>query len=432
MQKFWFITYNILLPPFRIILSVLSIFNSKIKRAINARKYLFDELQQNVARLDQSRKNILIQCSSLGEFEEAKPIIEELDKTNPFNFVISFFSPSGYENAKLDFPIESDIIKTYLPFDRIDHIIRFIKLTDPAAVLFIKYDLWYNFLHYLNDRIVLKILVNASYNRSSLKFKLFISRSFYKALLKFFDIIVTKDEDDSEDFKKLVKNTVKVETYGDTKIERIRKAIVNSRKKEFLNPAVLKNKSIFVVGSSWNEDECLILPVINKISSNGHIETEKLLTIIAPHEPNEENVKKIEKKIQNEFSYLKSIRYSRLKNYKGENVIIVDCIGILLSLYRYADIAYVGGGLQSGLHNVFEPAGYGIPVLFGNTKISEDALTLIESGGGIPVSNSGVLYKNLVLLLDKTEIRRKIGEYSAEIFKMKSDTSRNIAKLIPA
>jgi 3-deoxy-D-manno-octulosonic-acid transferase len=393
---------------------------------------MFYELETNVAKLNHSKKNILIQCSSLGEFEEAKPIIEELDKTDSFNFIISFFSPSGFENARLDFPIKSNIIKTYLPFDRIDQIRKFIKLTEPASVLFIKYDLWFNFLYYLSSRMVLKILVNASYNRSSVKFKVFVFRSFYKALLKYFDIIVTKDEDDAVDFRKLVNNSVKVETYGDTKIERIRKAIVNSRKKEFLNPNILKNKKIFVVGSSWNEDECMLLPVIDKITSNGHVESENLLTIIAPHEPDEENVKNIEKKIQNEFPHLKSIRYSKLKGYKGENVIIVDCIGILLSLYRYADIAYVGGGLQSGLHNVFEPAGYGIPVLFGNLKLSEDAQTLIESGGGIPISNSGVLYKNLVVLLDKTEVRQKIGEYSAVIFRMKADTSKNIAKLIPA
>jgi len=170
--------------------------------------------------------------------------------------------------------------------------------------------------------------------------------------------------------------------------------------------------------------------VIDKINSNGHIEEHPLMTIIAPHEPTEDTLEEIEYEFQTRFKNLKPIRYSNIKRYKDENVILIDCIGILMTLYKYADLAYVGGGFQTGMHNVLEPAGYGIPVLFGDQKLSEDAENLIRKGGGIAVDNQEELYKYIVTLLNNTNERKVIGKKSFSVFDEKNDASKKIAEIV--
>ncbi len=152
--------------------------------------------------------------------------------------------------------------------------------------------------------------------------------------------------------------------------------------------------------------------------------------VTAPHEPTSENIEHIEEEILDNYPHIKSIRYSNLNKYNKENVIIIDCVGLLSTLYKYADVAYVGGGLQTGLHNVLEPAAYGIPVIFGDEKISEDAELLIKTGGGIPVNNHKILYKNLVGLLKKKSIRAEIGAKSFSVFEKKNETSRKLASFL--
>ena len=154
------------------------------------------------------------------------------------------------------------------------------------------------------------------------------------------------------------------------------------------------------------------------------------MTILAPHEPTEDTLEEIEYEIQTKYPHLKLIRYSGLNKYKDENIILIDCIGILMTLYKYADLAYVGGGFQTGMHNVLEPAGYGIPVLFGDQKLSEDAENLINRGGGIAIDDQKSLYKNLLLLLKDSEERRKIGLKSFSVFDSKNDASGKIAEIV--
>jgi 3-deoxy-D-manno-octulosonic-acid transferase len=187
---------------------------------------------------------------------------------------------------------------------------------------------------------------------------------------------------------------------------------------------------VFVVGSSWDKDEDVIFPVLEKITTNGLSKEHPVVTIIAPHEPTEDNLEHIEYDLYTKYPGLKSIRYSDLNRYKGENLIIIDCIGILMGLYKYAHIAYVGGGFKTGMHKVLEPAGYGIPVLFGNEKLSEDAEHLIKKGGGIPIEDSKDLYKNLLNLFTKNEIRSQIGSKSLSVFDINNQASKKIAEVI--
>jgi 3-deoxy-D-manno-octulosonic-acid transferase len=257
-----------------------------------------------------------------------------------------------------------------------------------------------------------------------------LSLSYKRYVYGFFDVIGVTDEEDKHRFAKLMGNGTKVAVFGDTKYERINKAKEVSSSKELINGNILTNKNVFVVGSSWDKDEDVIFPVLEKLYSNGLSDSSPVVTVIAPHEPTEDNLENIEYDLHTKYPNIKSIRYSELNRYSGENLIIVDNIGMLMGLYKYAHVAYVGGGFQTGMHNVLEPAGYGIPVLFGNQKLSEDAEHLIKNGGGIAVEDSKELYKKLLNLLRKKEVRNSIGSKSLSVFDSKNEASKKIAELI--
>jgi 3-deoxy-D-manno-octulosonic-acid transferase len=431
MKKLWFITYNILfLPFFWLVTRVISLFNAKVRASFRERKGLFAKLEQKLKSFDPDKKIIIIHCSSLGEFEQAKPIIEQLDRTNRYNFVLSFFSPSGYNHSKLDTVLSSKMIKTYIPFDSYDREEKFIDIIKPDAVIFIKYDIWFNFLYCLEKKNVLRILANAAYDRKFFKWRFFITRSYFKTVYNFFSVIASSNRYNLNQFKRILSPSVRIEMFGDTKFERVKKAMENAKTKSLIESSILLNKYVLVVGSSWTEDENVLFPVIDRLESPAHKNGISLLIILAPHEPNENHLEDIERNISFNFPNLKSIRYSNLNNYKNENFILVDCIGLLITLYKYADIAYVGGAWHLGLHNVLEPAGYGIPVLFGNGRISEDAGILVKKGGGISVQDERSLYSNLMMLLKEKDVRNEMGHKSYSLFDNKKQTSIMIAELV--
>ena len=431
MKSIWQIFYNLLfLPVFWIGARIFSLVNQKVRNAFRGRKELFRFLESKVSSLDKDKKNILIHCSSLGEFEQAKPIIDELDKALKYNFIVSFFSPSGFNHSKLDTVLNSKAIKTYLPFDTKPNVKRFLDRIDPAAVVFVKYDLWLNLLTALKARNIPRILINGVYNKSDFKWRFFLTRSYKKMLYNFFNYIFVADNKNKANFESILDSSVKIAKSGDTKYERIGKARELASKKVVLKESIVKGRNVFVIGSSWDRDDEILLPVLNKINSNGIVQENPLLTVLVPHEPTEDTLEAIEHNIRVNFQHLNIIRFSNLNRYKGENTILVDKVGILMSLYNYADFAYVGGGFQYGLHNVLEPAGYKIPVLFGSEKTSADAKTLTEMGGGIPINDERSLYKNLLLLLKNKEGRAEIGEKSFSVFDGKTKASQKIADLI--
>jgi 3-deoxy-D-manno-octulosonic-acid transferase len=275
------------------------------------------------------------------------------------------------------------------------------------------------------------MVINSAFDTRRFKWKFPVTLSYKKNIYEYVDVIGVTDEEDKLHFRKLLKGTESdIIVFGDTKYERISKAKEVSSEKSLINSNVLTDKNVFVVGSSWDKDDDVIFPVLDKISSNGLSEELSLVTILAPHEPNEDTLEHIEYDIHDKYPNIKSIRYSELNKYAGENLIIIDCIGILMGLYKYAHIAFVGGGYQTGMHNVLEPAGYGIPVMFGDEKLSEEAEHLIKNGGGIAVEDSKDLFKNLVNLLRKKEVRNDVGSKSLSVFDRKNEASKKIAEII--
>ncbi len=403
MKLIWKIVYNYLvLPLLYMTLHFASLFNKKIRNGIIGRKRVYENLILNATSIDKSKKLVWFHSSSLGEFEQAKPIIEKLKKEKNVNILITFFSPSGYENSK-KYPL-ADLI-SYIPFDTINNAKNFIAITNPSLAVIMRYDLWPNMINSLNNKKIPIYLVDATLRSSSPRKSPFL-KSFHKNLFSQLTRILTVSESDANEFKSFGFNGEKITAVGDTRFDRVYQRSVIARDKKLINEELLKNKKVFVAGSTWEQDEEVILPAFLKLSEVD----QNIIMIIAPHEPTLLHLEKIE----NEFSgKLSTIRFSHLNNYKGEKVIIVDSIGILLTLYTYAHVAYVGGSFKQNIHNVLEAAVYGIPVLFG-PKIdnSQEAKRLVEKGGGILINNKRDAYRNLRKLFSDEDYRNNSGKIS--------------------
>jgi 3-deoxy-D-manno-octulosonic-acid transferase len=384
MNNFWYYFYNsILIVKFRIALAILSLFNLKIRTSLSERKNLFEELSANMAKLDKSKKNIWFHSSSVGEFEQAKPIIERLKESAEYNIIVSFLSPSGFHSAKrYEF---ADVI-TYLPFDSRKRVERFLSIINPIVFIIMRYDFWPNMIWEPGKRDIPIFLVDATMNSSS-KRNLPLVKNFHKHLFNHFTKILTISDIDRNRFLKFGLTDNRVITVGDTRYDRVYSNSQNASTKKILDDKIIKDKIVLVAGSTWREDEEEFLPAVLKL----HKHVDNLLTIVVPHEPTLPTIELIEYELKYDVS---TIRFSLLNQYNNEQIIIIDSVGILLTLYSHADFAFVGGGFKSNIHNVLEPAVYGIPVIFGpKHSNSQEAENLVNIGGGFEVQNKKQLYK---------------------------------------
>ena len=405
MKKLWQIIYNTLFIPLLYLgLKFISLFKQKIRIGIRGRKRIFEELILNKISLNHSKKIIWFHSSSLGEFEQAKPIIEKLKKETDTIIVVSFFSPSGYENSK-KYPY-ADII-TYLPFDSQWRARRFIEVISPDLAVFMRYDIWPNHIWTLKKKNVPILLVDATMKKSSPR-KLPIIRSFHKYLFEDFTKILTVSEEDVLGFMSFKCKNVEIKKVGDTRFDRVHHRSLVSKESKIISADVLKGNKVLVAGSTWAQDEEILIPAFLKLLKFD----ENALMIIAPHEPTLLNLEKLE----HEFSSVASfIRLSHINNYVNQRIIIVDSIGILSILYNYADVAFIGGSFKMNVHNVLEAAVYGMPVLFGpKIENSQEAKKLVEIGGGILVKHKRELYRSLRILFSDEKFRKECGKKSYE------------------
>lgn len=403
MKNIWFAVYNVVIVPILwLVIYAGGIFNSKIKKGIKGRKRLFEELILSAASLDKSKKIIWFHSSSLGEFEQAKPIIQELKKRDGVNILVTFFSPSGYENSK-KYPF-ADLV-SYIPFDSKSNAEKFIKIINPSLAVLMRYDIWPNHVWALKNNGINTFLVDATMKEGS-KRKWPAAKSFHKSLFKDISEILTVSEDDKNRFIEFGIPPSSIKPVGDTRFDRVYQRAATARQKHLINENHFINKKILVAGSTWEQDEDILFPAFIKLAEYD----KNAVLIIAPHEPTILHLEKIE----NEFrKFQKTIRFSYMNNYDGERVIIVDSIGILLTLYTYAHAAFVGGSFKQNVHNVLEAAVYGIPVIMG-PKIynSQEAKELANKGGGIIVQNQKQMYRNLRMLFMNESLRKEKGEIS--------------------
>lgn len=333
--------YNIGIRAYYFAILVASFFNPKAKKWLDGRKDLLREAEQKLKGF--SGETLWVHCASLGEFEMARPVMEKLRiMEQELRIVLTFFSPSGYEIRK-DYPTADHVF--YLPLDTPSNAKRMAQAIRPTKVIFVKYDLWFHHLNEAKNFGAKLMLISAQFRPKQQYFKFYGSVG--RQALKLFDRIFLVDADSEKLLHGIgVKSTL---VCGDTRYDRVMEIAALNEANDTLE--IFKGDSkLIVCGSTWPEDEQLFVNGVNLLPNTKWL--------IAPHEVGEDNIQRLEKLFPN------SVRYSTFKDSDAK-VLIIDSIGLLNKLYRYADVAYVGGGFKTGLHNILEATAYGVPTLFG-------------------------------------------------------------------
>ena len=371
--------YNyIFYPLLFLIVSFFAPILKNLRKPYRERFQVFKKLKSYIKL--PGRRSILVHASSMGEFEHIKPLLGKLKSIYPNSkCVVTFFSPSGYNHVKSFKGVD---LFLYLPFDFSFVMKRFYKIVRPDALIIAKYDLWPNMIWEAEKQEIPVFIVNGALTSQSNRFKGF-SGVFHKEIYKHLTEVWVSSESDVERFQQLAPN-VKISITGDTKFDQVIWRRENSKRSTVLNEKVVKNKKVFIAGSIWPEDWNVLIPAFNKLLA----EYKDLVVILVPHEPTEEHLSDLESNLTHS-----SIRFSRIDQYKNESFIIINRIGILASLYQKGDFAYVGGSFKQNIHNVLEPAVFGIPVFYGPVhRNSFEEVELQEVGGSIVIENENEFY----------------------------------------
>ncbi len=381
--------YDLITRIYFLLIALASPFNRKAKQWIDARKKLFSSIQKNVGGKGEW---IWIHCASLGEFEQGRPVIEGLKKKFPqYKILLTFFSPSGYSVRK-DYP-GADFV-CYLPADSHRHAAKFIRIVQPRFAIFVKYEFWYHFMHELYKKQIPYFIVSARFRPGQLFFRWF--GSLYLSMLKRATYIFVQNEDS----KKLLydSNVMQVSVTGDTRFDRVNE-ISKTPQTNSLTDLFCLNAVVILAGSTWAEDESIIFPLIEEYSAS----RPTVKWIIAPHEVHEHRIHSLEEKLE-KITGASALRLSQAHegNIGSVRVLLIDNIGMLSSLYKNARIAFMGGGFGKGIHNILEPAAFGVPVIFGPRyrKFSE-AVDLVENEGAFSIKESVGLKNYIDMLIDQ-------------------------------
>jgi 3-deoxy-D-manno-octulosonic-acid transferase len=386
---------------------------------VNGRKNIFEELKAklNPDRCrEQNSKVIWFHCSSLGEFEQGRPIIENLRKhlaSGETKFLLTFFSPSGFE-IRRDYKGVDWVF--YLPLDSKKNAKRFFDIADPSLVVFVKYDYWYYYLTECKKRDIPLLLVSAIFRKDQPFFKWY--GSLHRKMLNCFTHFFVQDKESLQLLQSIhVKNAT---VTGDTRFDRVSEIAQSFKPIEEIEK-FCGNSKVLVAGSTWPNDENIIKDVIANFPN--------LKIIIAPHEINKEHI------VQVRSIFPDALLYSQLKAQGAQPVnskfLLIDNIGMLSRLYYYATITYVGGGFNKGIHNTLEAAVYGKPVLFGpNYKKFKEAIGLVEAGGGICINSSAELSTILQKFISNKNELELSGRNSIDFVKQNKGATEKILHYI--
>lgn len=385
------ILYNILTYIAAFHLNLIALFNSKIKLGVTGRKITLKILKSNISFQD---KVIWFHCASLGEYEQGLPVFEELKKMHPnHKIVLSFFSPSGFEIRKNN-PL-TDIV-VYLPLDTNHNAKTFLKLVHPDLVVFVKYEMWPNYLNELYRQKTRTILISALFRKEQAFFRFY--GDFMLKSLNAFEHIFVQNKNSKELLETIGFTNVTVS--GDTRFDRVSSQLKKDNTLEFIEQ-FKQNKLCIVAGSTWQEDESILVDYINLASDD-------LKFIIAPHNIKTNQIETLKSSIKKKTILFSEKETSDLSNFQ---VFIIDTIGILSKIYSYADIVYIGGAAgNTGLHNTLEPAVFGVPIIIGeNYKKFPEANEMIERGGMYAISNQKEFNSILDSLVLNAEKRTQSG-----------------------
>lgn len=359
--------YNIIIYIVQFGVAVASLFNEKVRKMWRGEREAYNILKEKV---DPDARYVWFHAASLGEFEQGRPIMERLREEHPeYKILLTFYSPSGYEVRK---NYEGADIICYMPIDTPANARRFLRLVRPVMAFFIKYEFWYNFLHILKHRGVPAYSVSSIFRPDQIFFRWYGHG--YRRVLRCFTHFFVQNEQSRELLAGIGLDNVDV--VGDTRFDRVLQ-IKNQARKLPVVDAFCEGNKVFVAGSSWQPDEDIFIRFFN-----GHKDWK---LIIAPHVIGEDHLKQILAKLNR-----KAIRYTQAtpENAATADCLIIDCFGLLSSIYGYGDVAYVGGGFGVGIHNVLEAGVWDMPVIFGpNNKNFQEAQGLKASGGGFEISS---------------------------------------------
>lgn len=369
--------YNLAIILYDIAVHLVALFSRKPRKMMKGHWVVYELLRQ---QLEKDARYIWFHAASLGEFEQGRPLIEKIRAKYPdYRILLTFFSPSGYEVRK---NYRGADIVCYLPFDKPRNVRKFLDLVNPCMAFFIKYEFWKNYLDELHKRRIPVYSVSSIFRHGQIFFKWYGGT--YRNVLRNFDHIFVQNERSKRYLAKIGINRVTV--VGDTRFDRVLQ--IREEAKDLPLVELFKNNTMtFVAGSSWQPDEDLFIEYFNQ-----HPEVK---LIIAPHVIDENHLVEIIRKLKRPY-----VRYTRAdeKNVRKADCLIIDCFGLLSSIYRYGEIAYIGGGFGVGIHNTLEAAVYGIPVIFGpKYQKFQEAVQLLEAKGGFSVKS----YEELKALLDR-------------------------------
>lgn len=389
-------------------LHLASTFNPKARLIVEGRR----ATPERLSKLDPERPVAWFHASSLGEFEQGRPLIEALRRTHPeYQILLSFFSPSGY-TVRHDYA-GADVV-VYLPSDRQPSVDHFLELAHPSLVVIVKYDFWPTMLYALAKRRIPTYLVSAIFRREQLFFRPW--GGWYLRLLTLFEHLFVQDEPSR---RLLVEHGIEaVSATGDTRFDRVME--IAEEAKDIPEAACLEGR-VLVAGSSWPEDEVLLIPYFNEAPSDFKL-------IIAPHEIHEEHLQTIEAKLQRPFARYTEVKAGRVT--APYECLIIDCFGLLSSIYRYGRYAYVGGGFGKSVHNTLEAAVYGIPVFFGpEIHKHREVRELCTEEVGFVLHTQAELAK-LIARFDQSQEARAVSSRARDYFATQRGATKTILKAL--
>jgi 3-deoxy-D-manno-octulosonic-acid transferase len=383
-----------------------------MKLFVDGRKSVFETLAKTIHATD---KTIWFHAASLGEYEQGIPVIEAIKQQFPTHkIVVTFFSPSGYEVRKNNTIAD---VTVYLPLDTISNAKQFIKIVHPEMVFFIKYEYWPNYLNELKNQNIKTYLISGILRENQAFFKWY--GAFYRKALKTFDYFFVQNESSKNLLQSIGFNNVKVS--GDTRFDRVVSILERDNSLNFIEQ-FKDNKTTIVIGSSWPKDESLLVNYINQSSDD-------VKFIIAPHNIKQEQILNLKNQIEKKtILFSENVEPLLIAALQEYNVFIIDTIGILTKIYSYADIAYVGGGFGNpGVHNILEPATFGVPVVIGpNYSHFAEATALVNMGGCISIQNQNQLNEAFDLLLHNEDERLEKGHICSTFVQMNKGATQTI------
>lgn len=402
--------YNFVIYIYLFAVKLVSLFNPKVKLMVKGHSEVFSILK---SKIEKDKKYIWFHAASLGEFEQGRPLMERIRRQYPeYKILLTFFSPSGYEVRK---NYQGADIICYLPFDTPRNARRFVKLASPCMAFFIKYEFWQNYLKNLQRHHVPTYSVSSIFRKNQVFFRWYGGK-YFKVLTRFTHLFV-QNEVSKELLATL--NIRNVDVVGDTRFDRVIE-IFEQAKQLPLVEQFKKNSMVMVAGSSWQPDEDIFIRYFN--------EHPEMKLIIAPHVIGESHLTEIIGKLKRPY-----VRYTQAtpENVEQADCLIIDCFGLLSSIYRYGEIAYVGGGFGVGIHNVLEAAVYGIPVLFGpNNQRFQEARQLLETKGCFEIHNYEEFKEKMDRLMTDAPYLEKCGKLSGDYVKQHAGASDKVMKAV--